>query len=82
MQEQDYEYFLRNTAEFYKKYGKKYLVIKNMNLLGVYETFDEALTKTLETEDLGTFLIQECLENKDKAVHYFQGYVVPVPAGA
>jgi hypothetical protein len=36
MQEQDYEYFLQNTSEFYKKYGHKYLAIKNQCVLGVY----------------------------------------------
>jgi hypothetical protein len=81
MQDQDFEYFLENTDKFYKKYGHKYLAVKNKDILGVYDTFNEALENTLKTEPLGTFLIQECLESRDKAVQYFQGNVIPVSLG-
>jgi hypothetical protein len=82
MQKQDYEYFLQNTDQFYKQYGHKYLAIKDQGILGVYSTFNEALKNTLKGEPLGSFLIQECLENREQAVHYFQNNVVPVPIGA
>lgn len=80
MQEQDYEWFLQNTVEFYEQYGKKYLAIKNRNIIGIYETFKEALHKTMEKEALGTFIIQECLENPEKAVYHFQYNVRAAPA--
>ena len=80
MQNQDFEYFLSNMAKFYETYGHKFIVIKSLNILGAYNTFDEALDNTLKTEKLGTFLIQECFESKEKMVHHFQGNVMPVPA--
>ena len=80
MQNQDFEYFFQNMEKFYKKYGQKFVVVKNLGILGVYNTFDEALESTLKTEELGTFLIQECFDNKEKLVHHFQGNVTPVPA--
>jgi hypothetical protein len=80
MQEQDYEYFLENTARFYKEYGQRFLTIKNQNVIGVYDSFNDALDNTLKKEPLGTFLIQECLENRGKAANYFQGNVAPPPA--
>lgn len=78
MQKQDYNYFLDNTAQFYKKYGRRFLAIKNQNVIGVYDTFDEALENTLKKETLGTFLIQECLADRKKSVHFFQGNVLPI----
>jgi len=77
MQDQDYEYFLQNTADFYRRYGPKFLAIKNKGVIGVYDDFNDALDKTLKTEQWGTFLIQECLKDKKDAVHYFQSNVAP-----
>jgi hypothetical protein len=79
MQKQDYEYFLQNTGQFYKEYGPQYLVIKNKNVIGAYANFDDALGSTMKKESLGTFLIQECLENREKAVLQFQDNVRLVP---
>jgi hypothetical protein len=78
MQRQDYEYFLDNTDRFYKEYGHRFLAIKDQNIIGVYETFNDALENTLQKETPGTFLIQECLENREKYVYFFQGNVLPL----
>ena len=75
MQDQDYEYFLQNMEELYKRYGRKFLAIKNQRILGVYDDFDDALDSTLKQEEVGTFLIQECFQNKEECVHYFQSNV-------
>ena len=78
MQEQDFDYFLQNMESLYQAHGHKFVAVKNQTILGAYGTFDDALEDTLKTEELGTFLIQECLENKEKLVHHFQGNVMPV----
>jgi hypothetical protein len=78
MQEQDFDYFLQNMERLYQTHGYKFVAIKNQNILGFYDTFDEALENTIKTEEPGTFLIQECLENKEKLVNHFQGNVMPV----
>jgi hypothetical protein len=82
MQKQDYEYFLQNTDQFYKQYGHKYLAIKDQGIFGVYSTFNETLENTLKTESLGSFLVQECLENREQAVRHFQSNILPVPVEA
>jgi hypothetical protein len=79
MQEQDYGYFLQNMEDLYKTYGHKFLAIKDQHVLSAYDSFNEALQNTLKVEQLGTFLIQECLESREQAVHHFQGNVIPVP---
>jgi hypothetical protein len=80
MQDQDFDFFLQNMEQLYQTHGHKFIAIKNLNILGVYDTFDDALENTIKTEEPGTFLIQECFENKEKLIHYFQGNVIPVPA--
>ena len=65
-QDLDFNYYLENMPGFYETYGQKFLAIKNLNILGVYDTFNEALDTTLKTEELGSFLIQECFDNVEK----------------
>jgi hypothetical protein len=78
-QSQDFYYFLENMENFYQTYGHRYVVVKNKDILGVYDTFEEALETTLKTEELGSFLVQECFASKENMIHHFQGNVVPVP---
>ena len=79
-QDQDFNYFLENMEEFYHTYGQKFVVVKNQGILAVYDDFMAAYEATLKTEEPGTFLIQECFDNKEKMVCHFQGNVVPAPA--
>jgi len=79
-QDQDFNYFLENMNNLYQSYGHKFVAVKNLSILGIYDNFNEALETTLKTEELGTFLIQECFDNVDKIVHHFQGNVIPIPA--
>jgi hypothetical protein len=79
MQDQDFDYFFQNTEQFYKEYGPKYLAIKNQSIIGIYDTFNEALNETLKKEPLGTFLIQKCLENRNDSIYHFQSNVRAVP---
>jgi len=78
--DKDFDFFLQNMEKLYKVHGQKFVAIKDHNILGAYDTFNEALKTTLEKEELGTFLIQECFENREKLVHHFQGNVIPVSA--
>lgn len=76
----DFKYFLDNMGEFYRKYGHKFVVVKNQSILAVYDDFMNAYESTLKTEEIGTFLIQECFDNVEKMVNHFQGNVMPIPA--
>jgi hypothetical protein len=80
MQGQDFDFFLQNMENLYKAYGQKFVAVKNKAFLGTYNTFNEALETTLKTEELGTFLIQEIFDDKEKLVHRFQSNVMPIPA--
>lgn len=56
----DFNYFVANYEWLYNKYGHKFIVIKNQQILGAYETMDFAIDETMKTEPLGTFIVQEC----------------------
>lgn len=77
MQNQDYDFFIQNIAKIYKEYGHKFIAIKNSQIIGAYNSFNDALTNTLIKEELGTFLIQECFPSKEDCIHSFQCNVMP-----
>lgn len=78
-QDIDFDYFLENMEELYKQYGHRFVAVKNQSILGVYDTLREALDNTLKTEAIGTFLIQECFDDRKKMVHHFHSNVAPLP---
>lgn len=63
---ENYKYFETHLDELCKRYNNKYIVLKDCNVIGAYDSFDEAYDKTVEKEDLGTFLIQLC--SKDESL--------------
>lgn len=58
--EKEFEFYLRNQTELVKKYNGKYIVIKNQEVIGAYDSEFEAVQKTSEHHELGTFLVQKC----------------------
>jgi len=79
-QDQDFNYFLENMERFYHAYGQKFVVIKNQSILAVYDDFMDAYETTVKTEELGTFLIQECFDDAEKMVSYFHCNIIPASA--
>ena len=67
MQDVDYQWFLDNTEELYKEHGEKFVAIKNKSILGIYNDYDSGIEETMKQEELGSFLVQKLLENKDAA---------------
>ena len=63
---QDFYFFLDNMKRLHAKHGEKFAVIKNKKILGIYDTFGKARDKTLETEEYGTFLVQQCFDDEAK----------------
>lgn len=63
--EKDLNFFIANQESLVSEYNGKVLVIKNQNVIGVYENILEAYLKTQENHQLGTFTIQPCFPGKD-----------------
>jgi len=58
--EKEFDFFVSNKKEFVKKYKGKYIAIKGHKVLGAYNSLPEAVNETSKSEELGTFLVQEC----------------------
>ena len=69
------EYFKSHQDELVKKYRGKFLVIKDQEVQGVYDTEMEAYTEAKKKFELGTFLIQQCLPGQESYTQTFHSRV-------
>jgi len=60
MLEQELQYYIDHQAELVAQYDGKFLVIKNLQVVGVYENLEGAYFDSIKKFEPGTFLIQEC----------------------
>jgi hypothetical protein len=51
-------YYKSNKEEFMSLYNGKHLVIKGMQLIGVYDTNTQAYEETVKTHQQGSFIIE------------------------
>lgn len=58
--EKEFNYYLEHQDELVKKYNGKFIVIKNCEVIGAYDSELEAVEKTSQQHELGTFLVQKC----------------------
>jgi hypothetical protein len=58
------DYFKEHQQELVIKHEGKFLVIKDRQVQGVYDSEIDAYTDAKEKFELGTFLIQECLSGE------------------
>lgn len=56
----DFEWFVANYDELFKKYGTGYLVIKDERVYGVYDSYGVAVKKAWQEHKPGTVSIQYC----------------------
>jgi hypothetical protein len=64
--EEDYRWFRENLPELEKRYGDKYVVIKDKRIIGAHETLHKALGCAREREKPGAFLIQLCTTDESR----------------
>ena len=62
----DFHYYLANQAEFAERYFGKAIVIKDRELLGVFDTELEAVMVMGEKHELGTFLVQPVTDGDEE----------------
>lgn len=56
----DFKYFLDNYDSLFKKYGHKFVAIKDKNILGVFDTASQAFNNLSCDYEVGTYILQEC----------------------
>ncbi len=68
---EDFEWFVQNYKQLFEEYGYCYLAIKDKKVLGAYQSFAEAVNKTSEVEEDGSFIVQESNGSEDAFNEYF-----------
>ncbi len=58
--EKEFNYYLEHQDKLVEKYNGKFVVIKDCNVIGAFDSELEAIEKTAEKHELGTFLVQKC----------------------
>ena len=76
--EKEFNYYLEHQEELVKKYKGKFIVIKDCSVIGAYDSEIEALEKTTEKHELGTFIVQKCAPGSENYTHTYHSRVVIV----
>jgi hypothetical protein len=75
MLEKEFKYYLDNQNELLKEYDGRFLVIIDENVVGDYESLEQAYTTSRERYEYGTFLIQLCTEGDEAYTRRFHSRV-------
>lgn len=60
MLKQEFQYYLDHQDELVKQYAKKFIIIKDGEVKGVFDTKKDAYFESAQKYDIGSFLIQFC----------------------
>lgn len=70
MQNEDFDWFVQNYNDLYKKYGRSFLAIKNKGVLGSYTSYADGVRTMQSREAPGTFIVQECNGDESAYTNY------------
>jgi hypothetical protein len=71
MLDQEFKYFTEHKAELFAQYPGKFIAIVGNDIVGVYDSENEAFIETSKTHALGTFLIKQCDATADSYTQTF-----------
>ncbi len=74
--EKEFKYYLEHQKELVKKYNGKFIVIKDCNVIGTFDSELEAVEKTAEKHELGTFLVQKCEHGSESYTQTYHSRVL------
>ena len=57
---ENFEWFMDQYDNLRNIYGDAFLAIKDKKVLCAYSSYGDAVRETQKTEELGTFIVQEC----------------------
>jgi len=75
MLDREFSYYLANQNELLKKYNNRFIVIIGEEVVGDYDTHEQALFQSMKKHEKGTFLIQECTEGEKAYTQTFHSRV-------
>jgi len=76
MLKEEFQYYLDNQKEFVEKFKGKFLVIKDLEIKGAYDSQGDAYENAVKEFELGTFLIQHCIPGSDSYSQTFHSRVI------
>ena len=76
--EKEFEYYLEHQDELVEKYNGKFIVIKDCNVIGVFDSELEAVEETAKQHELGSFLVQKCEPGTDSYTQTYHSRVALV----
>jgi len=71
MLEKEFKYFLDNKEKLTEQYMNKFIVIVNQEVVGKYDTLEDAYNDSKNKYEIGTFLIQECTPGSESYTQIF-----------
>lgn len=71
----EFEYYVEHQQELVGKYRGKYLIIKDQEVVGVYDTEMEAYIDGNKKYKAGEFLLQPCLPGEENYSQTFYSRV-------
>ena len=74
--EREFEYYLENQDSLVEQYNGRVIVIKNCQVIGVFDSEYEAVEETAKENELGTFLVQRCAPGIENYTQMFHSRVV------
>ena len=63
---QEFEFYMENKDAFLEKYDGRFIVLKDREVIGVYDDRLKAIQETAKLHALGTFLVQYVTEADDQ----------------
>ncbi len=58
--DREFDYYLTHQKELVEKYNGKFIVIRDQQVIGAYDSELDAIQTTAEQYEMGTFLVQKC----------------------
>ena len=70
----DFDFFLKNYQDFYQRYGYCCIAIRFKEILGVYNSIQEAINILSNQYELGEYIIQECNGEESGYTNYISSW--------
>ena len=70
----DFDFFLNNYQIFYKRYGHCCIAIRFEEILGIYNSIQEAINILSNQYELGEYIIQECNGDESGYTNYISSW--------
>jgi len=70
----EFQYFIDHQSQLVEKFSGKYLVIVGEEVVGAYDTIEEAYQKPQDKYELGSFYIQQAIAGEESYTHIINRY--------